>query len=81
MKSCPHHTGCGFTIAPSAVETALLSHTTDDDIKSGYQGWKQDMGGVVLSAEDVANNIRFAYTQPQYVCIREIVLPATRQPA
>ncbi|MCP1622290.1 SDR family oxidoreductase [Pseudomonas nitroreducens] len=69
------------TIAPGAVETELLSHTTDEAIKSGYQDWKRDMGGKVLSAEDVANAIRYAYDQPQGVCIREIVLAATRQQA
>ncbi|NWE72074.1 SDR family oxidoreductase [Pseudomonas gingeri] len=69
-----------ITIAPGAVETELLSHTTDDAIKSGYEAWKaDDMGGVVLSAEDVAAAIRYAYEQPQHVCIREIVLAATRQ--
>ena len=68
-------------IAPGAVETELLSHTTSDDIKAGYQEWKQDMGGKVLSPEDVANAIEYAYSQPQYVCIREIVLAATRQGA
>lgn len=67
------------TIAPGAVETELLSHTSDEAIKSGYQNWKREMGGKVLSAEDVANAIRFAYEQPQGVCIREIVLAATRQ--
>ncbi|WP_236201115.1 SDR family oxidoreductase [Pseudomonas pseudonitroreducens] len=69
------------TIAPGAVETELLSHTTDDAIKSGYQDWKREMGGKVLSAEDVANAIGYAYNQPQGVCIREIVLAATRQQA
>lgn len=68
-------------IAPGAVETELLSHTTSDDIKAGYQSWKQDMGGKVLSPEDVAHAIEYAYSQPQYVCIREIVLAATRQGA
>ncbi|NWA01658.1 SDR family oxidoreductase [Pseudomonas gingeri] len=69
-----------ITIAPGAVETELLSHTTDDAIKSGYEAWKAgDMGGVVLSADDVATAIRYAYEQPQHVCIREIVLAATRQ--
>ncbi|MGL4860201.1 MAG: SDR family oxidoreductase [Enterobacteriaceae bacterium] len=68
------------TIAPGAVETELLSHTTDQQIKSAYQDWKQqDMGGVVLSAEDVANAIYYAWQQPQHVCIREIVLAATKQ--
>jgi NADP-dependent 3-hydroxy acid dehydrogenase YdfG len=70
-----------ITIAPGAVETELLSHTTDDAIKTGYQAWKQDMGGTVLSAEDVATAIKYAYQQPQNVCIREIVLAATRQQA
>lgn len=70
-----------ITIAPGAVETELLSHTTDDAIKTGYQAWKQDMGGTVLSAEDVAAAINYAYQQPQNVCIREIVLAATRQQA
>ena len=69
------------TIAPGAVETELLSHTTDEAIKTGYQAWKQDMGGMVLSAEDVATAIAYAYGQPQGVCIREIVMAATRQQA
>lgn len=70
-----------ITIAPGAVETELLSHTTDEAIKSGYQDWKREMGGKVLSAEDVASAIGYAYSQPQGVCIREIVLAATRQQA
>ncbi|BDH45941.1 oxidoreductase [Salmonella enterica subsp. enterica serovar Choleraesuis] len=69
------------TIAPGAVETELLSHTTDEGIKAGYQEWKKEMGGVVLSADDVAHAIDYAYSQPQHVCIREIVLAATRQQA
>ncbi len=69
------------TIAPGAVETELLGHTTDDSIKTGYEAWKADMGGQVLAAEDVANAVYYAYAQPPGVCIREIVLAATRQQA
>lgn len=69
------------TIAPGAVETELLSHTTDTSIKAGYESWKQSMGSPVLSAEDVARAVLYAYQQPQDVCIREIVLAATRQQA
>ncbi|MBE9608783.1 SDR family oxidoreductase [Chitinilyticum piscinae] len=69
-----------ITIAPGAVETELLGHTTDAAIKSGYEDWKQEMGGV-LAADDVASAIHYAYSAPQNVCIREIVLAATRQPA
>ena len=36
------------------------------------------MGGV-LSADDIANSVVYAYSQPQNVCIREIVIAATRQ--
>lgn len=67
-----------ITIAPGAVETELLSHTTSQDIIDGYEEWKGTMGGA-LAPIDVANAISFAYAQPQNVCIREIVLAATRQ--
>jgi len=69
------------TIAPGAVETELLGHTTDADIKTGYEAWKAEMGGKVLAAEDVANAIHYAYAQPDGVCVREIVLAATHQQA
>ncbi len=70
-----------IVIAPGAVETELLSHTTSEAIKDGYHAWKAEMGGKVLSADDVASSIDYAYSQPQSVCVREIVLAATRQGA
>ncbi|HCZ9265775.1 TPA: SDR family oxidoreductase [Vibrio alginolyticus] len=66
------------TIAPGAVETELLSHTTSQDIKDGYDAWKVDMGGV-LAADDIARAVLFAYQQPQSVCVREIALAPTKQ--
>ncbi len=66
------------TIAPGAVETELLSHTTSNEIKDGYEAWKDDMGGV-LHANDIANAMWYAYKQPQGVNIREIVIAATKQ--
>ncbi|MDH1471963.1 SDR family oxidoreductase [Shewanella sp. GD03713] len=67
-----------ITIAPGAVETELLSHTTDDAIKAGYHDWKHQMGGVI-APENVAAAALFAWQQPQNVCVREIVLAPTRQ--
>lgn len=67
-----------ITIEPGAVETELLSHTTDAAIKAGYNDWKKEMGGV-LTSENIADAIYFAYRQPQSVCVREIVVCATRQ--
>lgn len=69
-----------IVIAPGAVETELLSHTTSSDIKAGYEGWKDSIGGAIAS-EDIAGCVAFAYNQPQNVCVREVVVAATRQPA
>lgn len=67
-----------ITIAPGAVETELLSHTTSEEIIKGYEEWKASMEGVIVP-EDVARSIEFVYNQPQNVCIRELVIAATRQ--
>jgi len=69
------------TIAPGVVETELLSHTTDEAIKDGYKAWKNDVLEQGLSPIDIANAIEYAYKQPQNVCIREIVIAATKQDA
>ncbi|MFF5212546.1 SDR family oxidoreductase [Streptosporangium sp. NPDC000396] len=66
------------TIAPGAVETELLSHTIDEQIKRDYEVWKKSAGGA-LDPQVVAEAI--AYHQPQNVTIREIVLAATGQEA
>lgn len=67
-----------ISVCPGAVETELLGHTTSPEIIQGYQDWKEQMGQI-LSAEDIANAIFYAYQQPQSVCLREIVLTATKQ--
>ena len=67
-----------ITIAPGAVETELLSHTTSKEIKERYENWKEEIGGA-LSSETIADSILFAVKQPQNVCIREIVIAATTQ--
>ncbi|MGY0021129.1 SDR family oxidoreductase [Streptomyces sp. cg35] len=68
------------TIAPGAVETELLSHTSDEQIKTDYEAWKESAGGA-LAPEAVAEAVAFAYGQPPQVCVREIVLAATGQQA
>ncbi|MER7766862.1 SDR family oxidoreductase [Kitasatospora sp. NPDC096140] len=68
------------TVAPGAVETELLSHTTDERIRQDYEAWKESAGGA-LDAHAVAEAIAYAYHQPQHVTVREIVLAATGQQA
>lgn len=67
-----------MNISPGAVETELLSHTTNDEIKAGYEDWKVEIGGVLV-AKNIADTAEFLYSQPQNVCIREVVIAATGQ--
>lgn len=78
-EMAPHNVRV-ITIEPGAVETALLSHTTDQSVIDGYQEWKESIGGAI-APEDIANAIVYAYNQPQNVCVREIVIAATGQAA
>lgn len=67
-------------IAPGAAETELLSHTSDEAIKTNYEAWKNDIGGA-MAPEHVAEAIMFMYQMPQNVNIRELVIAATGQAA
>jgi NADP-dependent 3-hydroxy acid dehydrogenase YdfG len=67
-----------INIAPGVVETEILSHSTNEEMVTGYRTWKSEMGQP-LTSEDTARCILFAYQQPQRICIREIVLCPTRQ--
>lgn len=69
-----------ITIAPGAVETELLSHTSSNDIIREYEHWKHSMGGAI-EAKDVAQATLFAFQQSQNICIRELVIAATKQVA
>lgn len=66
-------------ICPGAVDTELLSHTTSDEIKQGYNEWKEAVGVGSITSEDVARTIKFAYELPQGVNLREIQLADTKQ--
>lgn len=67
-----------ITIAPGVVETPLLSHTTNENIKVAYNEWKKSIESG-LEPEKIAECVSFAYNQPQDVCIREIVIAKTKQ--
>lgn len=69
-----------ITIAPGVVETELLSHTSDEQIKESYTEWKESIEGG-LNPNTVAETIYFVFNQPQSVNIREVVLAPTKQQA
>lgn len=77
-KEAASHNVRFITIAPGVVETALLSHTSDEAIKKDYNVWKESIHGG-LSPSQVADCILFAYRMPQDVCVREIVIAKTAQ--
>ena len=64
-------------IEPGAVETELPNHITDEDAR-------ESLGGLVhleiLQAEDIANSIVYAVTQPTRVSVNEILIRPTQQP-
>ncbi len=66
-------------VCPGAVATELLSHTTNDEIKEGYNAWRDGLGANSITAEDIAKTIKFAYEMPQGVNLREIQIADTRQ--
>ncbi len=68
-------------ICPGAVDTELLSHTTSDAIKEGYGQWKEACGVGAITAEHVAQTVKFVYELPQGVTLREIQLADTKQDA
>lgn len=68
-------------VCPGAVETELLSHTTSQSIKEGYNQWKASTGVGAISTADVARTIKFAYELPQGVNLREIQIADTKQDA
>jgi NADP-dependent 3-hydroxy acid dehydrogenase YdfG len=64
-------------IEPGAVSTELTSHITHEETKSMIEGWVKSMQ--VLTAEDIANSIMYAVTQPPHVNVNEILIRPTSQ--
>ena len=65
-------------VEPGAVATELTDHITDEDAR-------ESLGGLlnleILEAEDIANAIVYAVTQPARVSVNEILIRPTQQPA
>lgn len=64
-------------IEPGAVATELTDHIADDRTKSTVKDWVSKM--TPLTAEDIANSIIYAVTQPRSVSVNEILIRPTDQ--
>jgi NADP-dependent 3-hydroxy acid dehydrogenase YdfG len=65
-------------VEPGAVETELPEHITDEEAREGLNTMLEQLDP--LKAEDIANAIVYAVTQPQRVSINEILIRPTQQP-
>ena len=64
-------------VEPGAVATELTDHITDEDAR-GSLGALLNLE--ILQAEDIANAIVYAVTQPERVSVNEILIRPTQQP-
>ena len=67
-----------ITVAPGMVATELLLMTRSQDIRDGYEAYRDSIGGG-LDAHAVAEAVQFVYELPQMVCVRELVIAPTVQ--
>jgi len=63
-------------IEPGATATELASHNRPEIL----EGMAQTFGGIeIMHAEDIAESIRYAVTQPRRVAVNEILIRPTEQ--
>jgi NADP-dependent 3-hydroxy acid dehydrogenase YdfG len=65
-------------VEPGAVDTELPDHITDEDARESLSGLLKLER---LQAEDIAEAIVYAVTQPDRVSVNEILIRPTQQPA
>jgi len=65
-------------IEPGFVETELQGHNTNPMIQAATEKMRQDIGQV-LRAEDIANAILYAVSQPDHVSVNEVLVRPTGQ--
>ena len=64
-------------VEPGVVETELRDHVAHADARKGIDQFAASLRQ--LKSEDVANAILFAVSQPEHVCINEILMRPTDQ--
>jgi NADP-dependent 3-hydroxy acid dehydrogenase YdfG len=65
-------------IEPGFVATELQGHNTDPAVRAGIEQMREQ-AGEVLSAQQIADAILYAVTQPAHVSINEVLIRPTRQ--
>jgi clavulanate-9-aldehyde reducatase len=65
-------------VAPGMVATELVSHNRNPAVLEAAEKMREEVG-TPLSAEDIADGILFAVTQPDHVAINELLVRPTGQ--
>ena len=65
-------------VEPGFVETELQGHNRNPLVKQGIEKSRQQIGDV-LHADDIAGAILYAVSQPENVCINEVLVRPTGQ--
>jgi clavulanate-9-aldehyde reducatase len=66
------------TVAPGFVETELQGHNTNPLVRQALDRAHEQIGEV-LRAEDIADAIVHAVSQPPHVCVNEVLVRPARQ--
>ena len=64
-------------IEPGFVDTELQSHN-EGEVLEALEGMREQIGEV-LRAQDIANGILYAISQPPHVSVNELLIRPTRQ--
>ncbi len=65
-------------VEPGFVDTELQGHNENPMVVEGMKKMREEMGDV-LEAEDIANAILYALSQPERVALNEILIRPTKQ--
>jgi clavulanate-9-aldehyde reducatase len=65
-------------LEPGFVETELQGHNEDPMVQENIEKMREQIGDA-LQAEDMANAILYALSQPQHVAVNEILVRPTKQ--
>ena len=77
MELAPNYNIKATSIEPGAVDTELTDTITDEEIKEGFASQLQEI--TPLEAEDIANAIYYALSQPKRANINEVYIMPSEQ--
>jgi NADP-dependent 3-hydroxy acid dehydrogenase YdfG len=66
-------------VEPGFVATELQGHNVNPIVQEGIAQMREQMGGDVLTAEDIADAIVYTVSRPRHVAVNELLIRPARQ--